>query len=90
MTFEDLRIRQDVLAPLQLPIEVREGRVGRLHMSGDWTYARGLRPRVVISDVSLQARSKAPAAWAASGSKSTRGTPAQTPQQRKQQVRNAC
>jgi N-terminal region of Chorein or VPS13 len=55
VTLEDLRIRQDVLSALVLPLELREGSIARLHISGDWTYAKGLRPRIEVSGVSVLA-----------------------------------
>ena len=56
VTLEDLRIRQDVLSGLPVPIELREGSIARLHISGDWTFAKGLRPRVELSGVAVALR----------------------------------
>lgn len=56
VTLEDLRIRQEVLAPLALPLELTEGRVARLHVSGDWSLSQGLRPRLAMSGVVVRAR----------------------------------
>lgn len=65
VTLEDLRIRQEVLAPLALPLELTEGRVARLHVSGDWSLSQGLRPRLAMSGVVVRARLRPPPPGAA-------------------------
>lgn len=53
-TLEDLRIRQDLLSALALPLALRGGEVKRLHVGGDWTFSKGLRPRIEVSGVNVQ------------------------------------
>lgn len=36
---------------LPVPLELIEGRIQRLRISGDWTFAKGLRPRVELAGV---------------------------------------
>lgn len=59
-TLDDICIRQDIFASLGLPLELHEGKIRRLHVSGDWTYSSGLRPRIEISGVRILARVTTP------------------------------
>lgn len=59
-TLDDICIRQDIFASLGLPLELHEGKIRRLHVSGDWTYSSGLRPRIEISGVRVLARVTTP------------------------------
>lgn len=43
-----------MLSALALPIALRGGEIKRLHVGGDWTFSKGLRPRVEISGVDVQ------------------------------------
>lgn len=42
------------------PLELAEGRIKRLHISGDWSYSAGIRPRIEISGVRVVARVRPP------------------------------
>lgn len=59
-TLDDICVRQDIFASLGLPLELHEGKIRRLHISGDWTYSSGLRPRIEVSGVRIVARVTAP------------------------------
>lgn len=59
-TLDDICVRQDIFASLGLPLELHEGKIRRLHISGDWTYSSGLRPRVELSGVRIIARVATP------------------------------
>ena len=48
-----MRIRQDVLSALALPLELRNGAIRRLRISGDWTFAKGLRPSIEVNGVNV-------------------------------------
>ena len=56
ITLDDLCIRQDLFAALEAPLELSEGRIKRLHISGDWSYSTGIRPRIEVSGVRVVAR----------------------------------
>jgi hypothetical protein len=43
-----------------MPLELMEGRVARLHISGDWTLSQGLRPRLAMAGVLVRARLRPP------------------------------
>jgi hypothetical protein len=44
------------------PLELSEGRIKRLHISGDWSYSAGIRPRIEIAGVRIVARVRPPSA----------------------------
>eukprot|EP00892_Ulva_mutabilis_P009193 jgi/Ulvmu1/6646/UM003_0284.1 len=75
-TLDDICIRQDIFASLGLPMELHEGKIRRLHISGDWTYSSGLRPRIEISGVRIIARVAVPNSSAAVSTTSASATAA--------------